>query len=506
MMPTYLSKSNFMHWLIHPAYLWLEKHEKKRLPPITQADEFMFSKGHDFEAEARKLFPEGKLVDAKPWEFAQLKAQTVALMEAREETIFQATAFTERGLLVKSDILKRRGEVWDLYEVKSSTRVKDDHLTDLAFQAVTWAEAGITIEEVYVLYVDREYARGEKLEPERLVRQECVSEAVMARIPGVERQIPAALATLERNSCPDLDPSHAGNLGVWLPLYFHLNPELAADHPLRLAQLKPEDLARLQQLGVESLTEIERYDGFNARQQSQIKAWQMESSINHSEIANFLNKLEFPLWFLDYETISHAVPLYPGTKPYQDVPFQYSLHKLDSPTAELKHFEYLSTSTEFPVPKLLEQLQQDLDGLGSILVWYQNFEKGMNARMGEFCPEYSEWLAAVNGRIRDLMIPFSSGWYVDKRFVGSASIKNVLPVLAPKLSYKTLNVQDGGSAQAVWYDAVFNDRGSAKTYDNLLQYCALDTLAMVEIYNFLIRLSRDDERPATGQLEQAQLF
>lgn len=496
-----------MHWVIHPAYLWLEKNDKKRLPPVTTADRFMFDKGHQFEAVARKCFPDGKLVEGKPWEFAQLARQTKDFMEAGEKTIFQATAFSDRGLLVKSDVLVKNTESWDLYEIKSSTRVKDDHLLDLAFQVAAWEEIGIEIGRIYVYYVNRDYVRGETINPEQLVGKEEVTEQVREQVPKVLRLIPEALATMQQSKCPDLDPGLARNLGVWMPLYFHLHPDLASDHPYRLTQFKPDDLERLQQGEWGSLADIDHLSAFNARQQGQIHAWQTKKpQFQPAKIKQFLDSFEFPLWFLDYETISHAVPIYPGTSAYQDVPFQYSLHKLESPDGELEHYEYLATSEDFPVPKLVEKLQEHLDGPGTILVWYENFEKTMNSRMGEFCPEYADWLAEINGRIKDLMVPFARGWYVDKYFAGSASIKNVLPVLVPELSYKELGVQDGGSAQAVWYEAVFGGQASAKVFDELRKYCTLDTLAMVEIYRFLHRLVQDGSAPQAQALTQAQLF
>ncbi len=496
-----------MHFLIHPGYLWIEKNEKKRLPPITEADEFVFSMGHDFEAEARKLFPSGAMVEGKPWEFAQLTKRTKDLMDGGEDTIFQATTLTERGLLARSDVLKRNGEEWDLCEVKSSARVKDDHLIDLAFQTIAWEEAGISIGNISVCYVDKEYIRDGEIDPHQLVKQETVTASVRKQIKFVRKKIDEALEVMDQPQRPDLDPKYASSLYIWLPIYLHLHPDLPDDHPYRLAQIKPEDIETLNQDGANTLGELEDIEEFNARQQSQIRAWQKEPETNHQEIERFLGELEFPLWFLDYETISHAVPIYDGTGPYQNTPFQYSLHKLDKPDGELEHFEFLSTDQAFPVPDLLKQLKEDLGDTGSILVWYENFEKGVNKDMGKFEPQYQEWIESVNERIADLMVPFANGWYINKHFGGSASLKNVLPVLAPHQSYKELGVQDGGSAQAVWYKYVFKqEEMPQKVIDDLLAYCKLDTLAMVEIYQFLVDELKGSGREPLKKLTQQQLF
>ncbi|MEX0934592.1 MAG: DUF2779 domain-containing protein, partial [Candidatus Saccharimonadales bacterium] len=389
--------------------------------------------------------------------------------------------------------------------------VKDDHLSDLAFQVIAWEETGIEIGEIYLSYVNKEYRRGQEIEPELLVARERITNKVRKRVREVEEQIPKALAVLDQKECPDLDPKHTGDLGKWLPVYMHLYPDLPPEHIYNLAQLKPNDIRLLQADGAEDLVGITNLEGFNPRQQSQIKAWQEKPPVQLDKIAKFLDKLEFPLWFLDYETVSHAVPIYPGTKAYQEIPFQYSLHVLKKPDAELEHFEYLDKQDDLPVPRLLERLKQDLGDEGSILVWYQAFEKGRNDDMARLAPEHKDWLKSVNKRIIDLMIPFSSGWYIDKNFAGSASIKKVLPAIVPELSYKELDVADGMSAQASWYKAAIDKaQMKEKIFTDLIKYCFLDTLAMVEIYRFLVKLVEDgisDDNQKDEQLpDQPSLF
>ncbi|MFB6181684.1 MAG: DUF2779 domain-containing protein [Candidatus Magasanikbacteria bacterium] len=201
----------------------------------------------------------------------------------------------------------------------------------------------------------------------------------------------------------------------------------------------------------------------------------------------FLDDLTFPLYFLDYETASDVIPPFEKTKPYQQIPFQYSLHILESPDGELEHKEYLHQDQTHPIPPLVEQLHEDVEDKGNVIVWHESFEKGRNEDMAEIHPEYSEFLEDLNERIVDLKIPFSEGWFVDKEFFGSASIKNVLPVLVPELSYSELEVQDGQAAQRKWMDAVLRDKEIDKEelFDELIEYCELDTLAMVEIWRVL---------------------
>lgn len=204
-----------------------------------------------------------------------------------------------------------------------------------------------------------------------------------------------------------------------------------------------------------------------------------------------MSQLTFPLYFLDYETMSGLIPYFDGQRPYQQVPFQYSLHILESPGAKLTQKEYLHRDNSDPARPLTEQLINDIGTKGSIIVWFEGFEKARNSELAEMLPEYQEALWAINDRVVDLMIPFKNKWYDDPRFNGSASIKQVLPVLCPELSYKELGIQEGGSAQRLWMEAVLDSKhpeDKDKVLNDLLEYCKLDTLAMVEIFRVLDRL------------------
>jgi hypothetical protein len=216
-----------------------------------------------------------------------------------------------------------------------------------------------------------------------------------------------------------------------------------------------------------------------------------EPVIQHDGIKKFLNDLQYPLYFLDYETMSGLVPYFDGHRPYQQVPFQYSLHVLQSPDADLEHREYLHRDNSDPARPLAEHLTKDIGNRGSVIVWYEGFEKSRNSELGEQMPEYKDAMEAINSRVVDLMIPFKSKLYYDPRFGGSASIKKVLPVLVPDLSYKVLNIQEGGTAQRLWMEAVLDEKRTNEKdqiLDDLFEYCKLDTLAMVEIFKVLKNL------------------
>jgi len=205
-----------------------------------------------------------------------------------------------------------------------------------------------------------------------------------------------------------------------------------------------------------------------------------EVIIKESEILKDLEKLKYPLYFLDYETFPTAIPVFDGCYPYQQVPFQYSLHVLESPDSELQHFEFLQMDFLNPMTDIAQSLREKIGDTGSVIVWNKKFEKKCNEDLAEANPHLSEFFITVNNRLYDLMEIFSKQMYVHKAFKGSASIKYVLPVMVPGFSYSELNIQDGGMALTGWKE-MFDSSRKDQISQDLLDYCELDTLAMVKI-------------------------
>ena len=228
------------------------------------------------------------------------------------------------------------------------------------------------------------------------------------------------------------------------------------------------------------------------KQRLQVEAFRMGvPTIHKDNISEYLETFTYPLYFFDYETLGSLVPYFDGLKPYQQLPFQYSLHVLESLDAEIKHYEYLHKDNSNPAKPLTEELRSQIGKVGTVITWNMGFEKSCNALIGSLLPEYAEFYEKLNDRIVDLMTPFSKNWYVDSGFKGSASIKYVLPALIPELSHKNLDISEGATAQRLWMEAVLDGKRpdeKEKILSDLLEYCKLDTLAMVEIYKVLKKL------------------
>ncbi|OYW43869.1 hypothetical protein B7Z28_00525, partial [Candidatus Saccharibacteria bacterium 32-45-3] len=446
-----LSKSDYMLFLKHPAWLWLKKHDKDKLPPVDESTQAMFDAGHKFEAYAEALFKDGVTLGFSDFdEYNSLTERTQRALSDGATTLFQSRLEWGKYNCLP-DIVNVVGynEV-DLYEIKSSTRVKEEHLYDLAFQRGVIEANGFTIRKIFVIYVNNKYIRHGDINSEDLTKMDDVTLAVHNLTAFTESNMPLALETMKSSTMPDPNPIFLSKLGdkrEWQTIY-------------------------------DSLEEIEDQGYTDA-----------QPTINASAINRFLGELEYPLYFLDYETMSAVVPYFDGHRPYQQVPSQYSLHILDSPDAELRHVEYLHRENTDPSQAIAQHLIKAIGTCGSIITWNMSFEKSCNVTLGLLNPEFADTMAAINERIVDLMIPFKpkNGWYSDPRFEGSASIKKVLPVVVPSLSYKDLDIQNGGAAQALWMQAVLDGTrdDKEKIIDDLIKYCRLDTLAMVEIYDAL---------------------
>ena len=507
-----LSKSNFLQYLRHPAWLWLEKHNKSILPLIDDNTQAIFDAGNLFESYAEQLFPDGVTLGYKTngqfdgKKYWALPDTTKRALKEKVPVLFQGRLEVE-GITCIFDVLERNENgTYNLYEIKSSTKAKPEHEHDLAFQTIVLEKSGLSIESIFVIHVNNEYVRNGDIPPEEITDVTEVTSAVRAKLPQTVIDIENAIAVMEATEMPDPSPRHAGlgSFSAWLEIYNILNPRLDPYSIYKLCTPGAMRIGELEDEGIQTIGDIPDDENLTVKQRYQVQATQLGTRIiKHDEIETFLETFQYPLYFFDYETLASVVPAFDGMRPYQQVPFQYSLHILQSPTAPLEHREFLHTENTSPVPHLVEQLKRDIGTTGSVVVWYQGFEKGCNTTLAELMPEHREFLYALNDRIVDLMIPFSEGWYVDKDFFGSASIKAVLPVLVPELSYKDLAIHDGGTAQNTWMSTVLGGKNQDRK-DTIMKdmrtYCTLDTLAMVKIWEILSKKLHEENHTVQRQL------
>ena len=448
-----ISKSDYMLFLKHPAWLWLKKNDPKKLPPVDAATQAMFDTGHAFEPYVESLFPEGLTLGFSDYdEYRSLPLRTKQALDSGARVLFQS-CFEWNEFTCISDIISViEGTTIDLYEIKSSTRVKTDHLYDLAFQKAVLEGNGFSVRNITVIHVNNQYVRQGAVNPSELTTFADVTSDVNEIAISTPSYMKEALRVARQPAMPDPSPDLAklGSKPEWLKVYSNLFPS----EPI----VWPEGTA---------------------------------PAINKAEIRKFLGALEYPLYFFDYETMQGLVPYFDGQRPYQQIPFQYSLHVVHEPGGEAEHRDYLHQDSSNPAVKVVEQLVGDVGDSGSIITWNMSFEKSINGDLGRMYPDYAERIVAINHRVKDLMTPFKSKWYDDPRCEGSASIKKVLPIVCPELSYKELGIQDGNSAQRLWMEAVLDDKRTDQRDQilaDLTEYCKLDTWAMVRIWQELVKL------------------
>lgn len=488
----YLSKSDFLKYLVCPAYLWLWKYKREVVPPD---DDYVarqrMKQGNEVEEWARKLYPAGKMVDEK---FDEAREQTEKLVAAGAKIIFQATVFTDSGLLVKADVFSfdQKAKSWEIREVKSSTKIKKDkfHIEDVAFQKAVFEEAGYRIGKTYLVHLDKTYSRHGELNPQGLFEEEDVSEQVDKILPQIKAMAADALEVLKGTKEPKTCSCRLKSKTKHCPTFSYLNPDIPEYSVFNIARIGGKNLALLVDGEIYKVDEVPEDIKLSPIQRNQVVAAKTKQPIiDHREIAKVLGELEFPLNFLDYEAINLALPMYEGHRPYQQVPFQYSLHVLAGQGAKLEHYEFLDRVGKHPPElELLDSLTKHIGKTGSVIVWYKPFETTRNNEMAETYKQYANFLVDINDRVFDLMEIFSKQLFIHPGFMGSSSIKKVLPVIVPEFSYKGMDIQSGDVAAIRWYDAIagnVSQNQAEKTFDSLIKYCGLDTLAMVKIYEKL---------------------
>ena len=483
-----ISKSDYIKYYQCPKALWLYKNRKDLIPPdIQEQMAGLMAIGQAAEDQAYKLFPKGASVPSGS--FREGVDNTTKMILDKVPVIFQAS-FWNNDLYCRSDIINHNPEddTWDIYEVKSATKVKPEYLPDLAFQKIALQEAGLKVKNTLVIYVNNKYVRQGEIEPEKLLVTEDVTAVVDKLIEYIRGDIDEIYGLIKKREEPVVrivkqcyDPYPC----MFVEYCWKDIPE----HNIYNVYPSEAEINRLLDDNIVDLADVPAGVITKDKYKLYYEAHKADKVIADKEaIQKELNKYEYPLYFLDYETNSPGVPKYDGYRPYQRMTFQYSLHVQEKPGGEIKHYEYLAEKNEDPSPGLAESLRTQIGPKGSVVAWYMGFEAGCNTEMGERYPEHAEFFADVNSRLVDLMEFFSKGYYVDKNFFGSSSLKKVLPVIAPHLSYEDLNIQEGMAASDSWPTLIgdeLNEQEKQDLKNDMLKYCALDTFAMVEIFRVL---------------------
>ena len=446
-----LSKSEFLDFRECPKSFWLERYRSDEFPPISPSEfeRLLLEDGYAVEEQAKRL---------------------IATWTDAGRCKFQVVFASNDGLYARADLVRAcdDGSI-DIFEVKASTSLKSssgaDHVLDACFQVIAAERSGAVVGSANVIHVNRDYRRSGEVDPTALLTIVDVTEEVSERREAIEEEIDSALSFLARTEIDEVgcECRFKGNYNNRCAAFAYLNPDI----PALSAHLLPRiSRSRLQKLDEEERLAISAITADDLTP-SQLPVWKAlstgEAIVDHDAVVAFLSRLEWPLHF--------------------------SVHRLTA-GGKLAHGEYLSPDRG-DHEQLVARLQNEVSETGSALSWNMSFEKSCNDRLAELLPDSAEFLENLNLRTVDLMEPFKKD-FVHPKFEGSTSIKKVLPVLVPELRYSENAVHDGTGAIRAWSEMVDTDDDQVRVElrDELLAYCKLDTLAMVEIYRYLQHLVR----------------
>lgn len=468
-----LTKTDFLTYLDCPLHLWAQVH------------------GHiisETSPMAEGLIRQGYEVEQLAVQYLQAYALTDGGQLITQKT-FKTGHFSAR---VDALVFNPESNAYDLYEIKSSTSIDKQNIWDCTFQYMI-LKPQMKLSHVYLLHLNKEYVLTDQLDMAQLFVAEDITLRVKELLPLAENERHQALLTAIKPSTDDIE--HCYNPKS-CPCPHLCHPDLPEFSIYDIAYLTKTKKQDLENLGVRSAADVPDDFELNFAQKRLVQlAVQGKPLVDYTGIRLELHKLEFPLYLLDYETFTSAVPLYPGYRPQERMVFQYSLHNLSGIGGSLSHFEYLSTGLGDPSLGLLAQLSQVLGSTGAILVWNKSFEMSCNTLMARIHPQFADFLKDLNSRIYDLADFIRNGLYLHPGFKGSWSIKNVLPVMVPELSYEVMAIQEGGQASETWWQMVYGNMPldeKVRTRQALLDYCELDSLAMVRIYEELYKLSHPE--------------
>ena len=484
----FLSKSSYCQGVQCEKILWLKKYKPNNLPQDN--NESIFAKGREVGELAKGLF--GPYEDIPIDKNLNLRLEKTEKLLKEKPNIITEASFIYNNNFCSVDILKNDVEGVEIYEVKSSTKIKDIYLADASYQYFVLSNLGLTVKKVCIVYINNEYIRGEELELDKLFKIEDITDIAKENLKDIKNNVEFMNNFMESHN-ESTEPVKQIGMQCFNPyscnFWQYCTKNLPKPNVFDISGMFRSKKFEKYYDGKVSFKDLENED-INPKYLEQIdfELNNKPPKIEKEAIFDILDSLKYPLYFIDYETCQYAIPEFVGTKAYQQIPFQYSLHIIEKEGSSIEHKEYLAEhNDENLIRNFAESMIKDLPEDGSVIVYNKSFEATRNKEIGEMYPDLKPEMERINENMVDLMIPFKNRDYYTKEMKGSYSIKYVLPALYPndpELDYSELSlIHKGDEASNAFLSLKDKSPEEQKQIrDALLEYCKLDTYAMVKIW------------------------
>ena len=480
-MLSYLTTAKYLNGIHCLKRLWYEEKHPEKAPPLSLSQQKLFDQRKAVKALAYSRFPEGVYIAAEDPDAAIRQTETA--INRGESCLFNA-AFLLNGIFVRCDILQKDEKGWRIIEIRVSKKIKKEYLLNLALQKHTLDTSDIPVSATQLLLLNEACVYPD-------LSNLFVFKDVTDKVNVLKRDVPRDLRTFKTILGRDVEPNvligkNLCNRPYRCPFKTSCWTFVPKNSVFTIPKIKDPEAAALAENGVFRLSDLPADFSLTPAQRIYVDSvLENKPAIDSTAIRRALARLRYPIHFLDFEADRPAIPRFDGFKVHEEFPFQYSCHVLQA-DGVVTHHEYLHTDITDPRLPLLQSLLSHISTRGSIVVYNRSFERRILRGLAASFPEYASALRSMIKRLWDQLAVLRKH-YEHPRFYGSKSLKSVLPVLVPSLSYKNLDLQTGGDAPAVWNMML---RASTETekqeWDQRLRaYCKLDTLALVEIHKVL---------------------
>ena len=439
--------------------------------------------GHEVGTRAQQQYPDGLPVDAEYYEKQKALHTTTEAVASGKNALFEP-AFLHDNVFIRIDILRPNDNAsWDLIEVKSVLTVSDTHIIDAAVQRYVAEGAGLAINKCFIMHLNRDCTFPDL---SNLFTLDDVTLQVATLLLSIPDQVAELNQIIARSETPDIPIGKHCDSPYTCQFKEHCWQHVTEPSIFNIPRISAKKINQLVSKGIASIHDIPDDFKLSENQQRHVDVFKNNRpQILWPAIRDQLSTLQQPLHFLDFETQMEAIPRLPGLRPFNQYPFQFSLHILYE-DGNLEHFEYLHRDASDPRVPLAEALLDTVDSIGTIIAYNAGFEKSVISSLARAVPSLRQELHQFRNRFFDLL-PIFRDYYSHPDFHGSSSIKDVLPVIVPDLSYSDLEVHGGNEAQLAWSELITTDDESKRLElaESLRAYCDLDTFAMVRLYQFL---------------------